>query len=129
MRSGSSTAGALRILALILVSVAVGVAGRVAGASIVVVDSMRCKGKVIEVGDRSTELLDACGEPDRRRAFELRRKRGSPSVTARPVKVTQKRRRGRVVEFWTYERGAGRLTRTVVVSSDTVSEIHIGDRN
>ncbi|MEM9304896.1 MAG: DUF2845 domain-containing protein [Pseudomonadota bacterium] len=92
-------------------------------------DTVRCGRQVIQVGDRSWEILEACGEPDYREVIELRQDRleleqpdGAGTVEVGVGTV-------RKVEEWVYLPSSGRLTRIMTLVSGTLTDIRLTGRN
>ena len=93
------------------------------------VDSIRCSGQVVSVGDHSWELLEACGDPDYREVVEYRRE----TVEVRGPEGIQRFELGIgslvVVESWVYRPGPGRLTRLLTVTAGVLTDIRVTGRN
>ncbi|HYG68598.1 MAG TPA: DUF2845 domain-containing protein [Anaeromyxobacteraceae bacterium] len=86
-------------------------------------DSLRCRGRIVSVGDARVDLLATCGEP----TFRDRRIEARGGVAwdgdrglgeSRQVDVT--------VETWTYDFGPNRFVMTVTLENGRVSTIERG---
>lgn len=87
--------------------------------------TIRCRGSLVAVGDPSFELIDKCGEPAYREVVEVVADQTTLGAANAGLGVAVGQTRQRVVQKWYYRFGRGRFTRMVEVSGGQVRRIEI----
>ncbi|MDX1569963.1 MAG: DUF2845 domain-containing protein [Xanthomonadales bacterium] len=93
------------------------------------VESIRCGRLVVEIGDRSDQLLEACGDPDYREVVELRRSSVKVITPEGGTRLELGIGDLQLVEHWVYKQRSGRLTRVLTVVGGILTDIRLAERN
>jgi hypothetical protein len=83
--------------------------------------TMRCKGKIIELGDGKAKVLKTCGEPF------LREEVGESAK----ISIHSRRRASastRYIEKWTYDMGYGQFPRILTFRGNKLVRIEVGEK-
>ena len=85
--------------------------------------SLRCKGRLIDVGDRATDVLALCGEPSRRVVTQVPVRAGTTSGFTRFAGFATS-------EQWVYDRGWGKFPAVLHVDEGEIRRIdHLSRRS
>lgn len=78
--------------------------------------SLRCKGRLIDVGDTASAVLSLCGEPAQRIVNEVPVRAGINSGFTRVLGMT-------AIERWVYDRGWGKFPAVLHVDEGVIRRI------
>jgi hypothetical protein len=97
--------------------------------------ALRCGGDLVSEGDRKTEVIKKCGEPDDIETWQVERSISVPyyyrDKRDRLDKTYHRRHRAKeliTVEEWTYNFGPYRFIRYLTFEKGRLEEIEIGRR-
>ena len=93
--------------------------------------TLRCRGRLVSIGDTRAEVKSKCGEPDRRSQWQ----EGQGTVVARIFDYETERYQAPVrvetpiqVQIWIYDFGPTRLVRTLHFENDRLIRIETGPK-
>ena len=85
--------------------------------------SLRCKGRIVDVGDSAAEVLSLCGEPSKRTSTTLPVRSAVRSGFTRFVGYSK-------AEQWTYDRGYGKFPAVLHFDNGVLRRIeHLSKRS
>lgn len=90
--------------------------------------TMRCKGSVVSVGDPSFELIEKCGAPVHKETVEYVNDTTRLGAFEDSIGLELETRRVRSVQRWYYRFGRGRFARMVEISGGQILRIELLNR-